>query len=157
MAFKLLKRPFDLTARETLLALLGAAIAQLLIMTGDRIFGREYRDALLLSGTAAALAFIFFRRRKIALALSGLSWVLVLAALTVPFHPSLLAWALTIGSAAGLYFTIRWSYKRYPYLSYKNRRAVFEGEAAMAAENARIEAEARELAKRRPYGPWLFR
>jgi hypothetical protein len=31
----------------------------------------------------------------------------------------------------------------------------FEGEGA--AENARIEAEARELVKKRPYGPWLFR
>jgi len=35
--------------------------------------------------------------------------------------------------------------------------AFFEGEEAMAAENARIEAEARELIKKRPYGPWLFR
>jgi hypothetical protein len=35
--------------------------------------------------------------------------------------------------------------------------AVFEGEAAMALENTRIEAEARELVKKRPFGPWLFR
>jgi hypothetical protein len=34
---------------------------------------------------------------------------------------------------------------------------LFEGEAAMDAENARIQAETRELVKRRPYGPWLFR
>jgi hypothetical protein len=34
---------------------------------------------------------------------------------------------------------------------------MFDGEAAMGAENARIEAEARELVKGRPYGPWLFR
>src|ERR1700740_372878 len=40
---------------------------------------------------------------------------------------------------------------------YRNVHTVFEGEAAMAAENARIEAEARELVKKRPYGPWLFR
>jgi hypothetical protein len=43
------------------------------------------------------------------------------------------------------------------YLSYKHVHTVFEGEAAMAAENARIEAEGRELIKKRPYGPWLFR
>ena len=65
--------------------------------------------------------------------------------------------ALTIGSAAGIYLTVRWSYKRYPYLSFKHIHAAFDGEAAMAAENARIQAEARELVKRRPYGPWLFR
>jgi hypothetical protein len=35
--------------------------------------------------------------------------------------------------------------------------AFFDGEAAMAAENARIEVEARELVKKRPHGPWLFR
>jgi hypothetical protein len=35
--------------------------------------------------------------------------------------------------------------------------AIFEGEEAMAAENARIEAVAREYAKNHPSGPWLFR
>jgi len=82
---------------------------------------------------------------------------LVNAGITFPFHPSLLGLALTIGSAAGIYLTVRWSYKRYPYLSFKHIHAAFDGEAAMAAENARIQAEARELVKRRPYGPWLFR
>jgi hypothetical protein len=148
---------FDLTGRETLVVFLGMAIGELLIMTGDRLYGREYRDAILLFGIAAALACIFFRKRKLVLAISALSWILVLGALTVPFHPSVLAWALTIGSAAGLYFICRWSYKRYPYLSDKHKHTVFEGEAAMAAENARIETEHRELMKKRPFGPWLFR
>jgi hypothetical protein len=40
----------------------------------------------------------------------------------------------------------------------KNRCTPYlRGEAAMDAENARIQAETRELVKRRPYGPWLFR
>jgi hypothetical protein len=147
----------DLTLREWVFMMVGAAIAQLLIMTGDRFYGREYRNETLFLLAAGVLGIVFFRRRKVALAISGLSYILVIAGLTVPFHPSLLAWALTIGSAAGLYIVIRWSYKRYPYLSYKHKHTVFEGEAAMAAENARIEAEARELVKRRPYGPWLFR
>jgi len=74
-----------------------------------------------------------------------------------PFHPSFAGLVLLLGCAAALYLTVRWSYKKYPYLSYKHAHTVFEGEAAMAAENARIEAEARELVKKRPYGPWLFR
>ena len=74
-----------------------------------------------------------------------------------PFHPSFSGLVLLLGSAAGLYLAVRWSYNKYPYLSYKHTHAVFAGEATMAAENARIEAEARELVKKRPYGPWLFR
>ena len=35
-------------------------------------------------------------------------------------------------------------------VSYKHVHTVFEGEAAMAAENARIKTEARELVKKRP-------
>ena len=64
---------------------------------------------------------------------------------------------LLFGSAAALYLTIRWQYKNYPYLSFKQLHTVFEGEEAMLAENARIEAEARELTKKRPDGLWLFR
>lgn len=62
-----------------------------------------------------------------------------------------------LGSAAGFYLAVRWSYNKYPYPSYKHTHTIFEGEAAMAEENARIEVEARELVKQRPYGPWLFR
>ncbi len=147
----------DLRAREIILIFAGAAIAVLLIITGTRFYVHEFREGILFLVLAGALAFVFFRRRKLVLVISGLSWVLVNAGLTAPFHPSALGYALTFGSAAGLYFIVRWSYKRYPYLSYKNIHTVFEGEEAMAAENARIEAEARELVKRRPYGPWLFR
>ena len=53
------------------------------------------------------------------------------ARFTCSLEPSLLAYALTVGSAAGLYIIIRLSYKRYPYLAYKHIHTVFEGEAAM--------------------------
>src|ERR1700686_1148770 len=146
----------DLNAREIVLVFIGSALTVLLIMTCTRLYVREYREGVLFLVLGAALGFVFFRKRKIVLAIISLSWVLVNAGLTAPFHPSVLGYALTIGSAAGLYFIVRSSYKRYPYLSYKNLHTVFEGEAAMDAENARIEAEARELVKSRPYGPWLF-
>jgi hypothetical protein len=147
----------DLKAREIFLVVIGWAVTLLLIMAYTRFYVREYREGILFLVLAGALAFVFFRKRKIVLAISSLSWVLVNAGLTAPFHPSVLGYALTIGSAAGLYFIVRLSYKRYPYLSYKNLHTVFDGEAAMNAENVRIEAEARELVKRRPFGPWLFR
>jgi hypothetical protein len=147
----------DLRARELLLAVIGWAVTLLLIMTGTDLYAHAYREGILFLVVAAALAFAFFRKRKILLAIISLSWVLVNAGLAAPFHPSVLGYALTIGSAAGLYFIVRWTYKRYPYLTYKNLHPLFDGEAAMDPENARIAAEARELVNRRPYGPWLFR
>jgi predicted DNA-binding protein (MmcQ/YjbR family) len=46
--------------------------------------------------------------------------------------------------------------KKHPYLAHKHWHKVIDGEDAMNAENVRIEAEARELVKRRPFGPWFF-
>jgi hypothetical protein len=146
-----------LTAREGFVVVVGWVISVLLVMTGTRFYARDFREGILFLASAAAVAFVFFRKRKIALTVISLSWVLVNAGLTAPLHPSVLGYTMTIGSAAGLYFIARWSYNRYPYLSYKQMHTVFEGEAAMDAENARIEAEARELVKKRPYGPWLLR
>jgi hypothetical protein len=106
-----------------------------LITTGDRFYGREYRAGALFLAIAAGLAFIFFRRRKIVLALTGFAYILVQAGLTAPFHPSVLVFALTIGSAAGLYLVVRWTTRRYPYLKRSDRHIFFEGEAAMDAAN----------------------
>jgi hypothetical protein len=147
----------DLNIREILLVFIGSAVTVLLAMTCTRFYVREYSEGILFFVLAAALAFVFFRKRKIVLAIISVSWVFVNAGLTTAFRPSVLGYAVTIGSAAVFYFIARWSYKRYPYLSYKNLHTVFDGEAAMDAENTRIEVEARELVKGRPYGPWLFR
>jgi hypothetical protein len=147
----------NLTARETLLVFTGAAIALLLVAAGTTFYKHDYRSCVFCFAAAAVLGFVFFRKRKVALVISSLSCILALGSLGFPFHPSFSGLVLLLGSAAGLYLTVRWSYNKYPYLSYKHVHTVIEGEAAMAAENARIEAEARELVKRRPFGPWLFR
>jgi len=147
----------NLTARETLLVFIGAAIALLLVAAGTSFYKQDYRYGIFCFAAAAVLGFIFFRKRKVALVISSLSCILALGSLGFPFHPSFSGLALLLGSAAALYLTIRWLYKTYPYLSHKHVHTVFEGEAAMAVENARIEAETRELVKRRPFGPWLFR
>jgi len=149
--------PPKLTVREHLLLLTGASIALLLVAAGNSLYQRDYRAAVWCFVAAAILSFVFFRKRKIVLVISGLSCILAFGTLGFPFHPSLPGLALLLGSAGALYLTIRWQTKKYPHLSFRQMHALFAGEQAMAAENARIEAEARDLAKKRPYGPWLFR
>jgi len=149
--------PPKMRVRETLLVLTGGGIALLLVAAGISLYRHGYRDGILCFLVATLLGFVFFRKRKVVLVIGGLSCILAFGGLDFPFHPSLAALVLLLGSAAALYLTSRWQYKKYPYLSFRHVHTVFEGEQAMAAENARIEAEARELVKKRPFGPWLFR
>jgi hypothetical protein len=149
--------PPKMTARETLLAFTGAVIALLLLAAGTSFYKRDYRHGIWCFLVALVLGFVFFRKRKLALVITSFGSIVALGSLGFPFHPSLAGLLLLLGCASALYLTVRWSYEKYPYLSYKHMHAVFEGEAAMAAENARVEAEARELLRERPYGPWLFR
>jgi hypothetical protein len=149
--------PPKMTARETLLSLSGGGIALLLVVSGTSFYKRDYRHGIWCFLVATLLGVVFFRKRKVALVVSGASCILALGGLGFPFHPSFPGLVLLLGSAAALYLTIRWQYKKYPYLSFRHVHILFEGEEAMAAENARIEAEARELIKKRPHGPWLFR
>jgi len=83
----------------TFLLVIGAAIALLLIMTVARFYARGNREGILFLVLAGALAFVFFRKHKIALAISSLSWVLVNAGMTAHFRPSFRGYALTIRSA----------------------------------------------------------
>ena len=145
------------TVRETLLQLTGGAIAVLLVAAGSSFYKLDYRDGGLCFLVASLFAFIFFRKRKVALVVSGLSCILALGSMGFPFHPSFSGLLLLLSSAAALYLTIRWSCEAYPYLSFKHVHTMWEGGAAMAAENARLEAEAREFNRKHPYGPWLFR
>ncbi len=149
--------PPKMTAREIFLVFTGTVIALLLVAAATSFYSRDYRHGIWCFLAALVLGLIFFRARKLALAITSLTSILALGCLGFPFHPSLAALLLLLGCAAALYFTVRWSYEKYPYLSYKHVHTLFQGEAAMAAENARIETEARELVKKRPYGPWLFR
>jgi uncharacterized membrane protein len=146
-----------MTARETLLVFTGAAVALLLVAAGTSFYRHDYRDGIWCFLIALALALVFFRKRKLALMTTSLGSILVLLRLGFPLHQHLLGLLLGLGCVVGLYLAVRWSHKRYPYLSFRHLHTFFEGEAAMAAENTRIEAEARELVKKRPHGPWLFR
>jgi len=149
--------PPTLTAKETLLLFTGAAITLLVVASGTSFYNHDYRHGIWCFLVAIVLGLVFFRKRKTALVVSGLCCLSVLGSLGFPFHPSVAAFLLLVGCYAALYFWARWSHRKYPYLSFRQMHTVFEGEAAMAAENARIEAQARELVKKRPFGPWLFR
>jgi hypothetical protein len=151
-----LARP-KMTARETLLVFTGAAIALLLVAAGTSFYRHDYRHGIWCFLVALALALVFFRKRKLALVTTSLGSILVLLRTGFPLHQRLLGLLLLLGCVAGLYLAARWRHKKYPYLSFRHLHTFFEGEAAMAAENARIETEARELVKKRPFGPWLFR
>jgi hypothetical protein len=149
--------PPTLTAKETLLGFTGAAIALLVAASGTSFYNHDYRHGIWCFLVAIVLGLVFFRKRKLALVATSLGSILALGSLGFPFHPSVAGFLLLVGCAAALYFTAQWSYRKYPYLSFRHMHTVFEGEAAMAAENTRIEAQARELVKKRPFGPWLFR
>lgn len=149
--------PPTLTAKETLLIFTGTAVALLVVATGTSVYKHDYRHGIWCFLLAIVLAVVFFRKRKHALVATSAGSILALDSLGLPFHPSIGGLLLLLGCVAVLYFTALWSHEKYPYLSFRHMHTFFEGEAAMAAENARIEAEARELVKKRPYGPWLFR
>ena len=145
-----------MTGREIFFLIIGSAITFLIIMSATRFYERDYRKGILFFLLAIGLAFVFFRKRKTALAIISLSTILVNVGLSFPFHPSILGFALIVVSSGGLYFIARWGVRRYPYMARKHWHKVFEGEAAMETENARIEAEAREVIKNRPAGPYRF-
>jgi hypothetical protein len=146
-----------LTVREFLLFIVGAAIGLLLVAGCSGLYHSDYRSGVICFTVAAVLGFVFFRKRKTALVVSSNTCVLALVTMGLPFHRSLGGLLLLVASATIFYATAYLNYKKYPYLSFKHVHTLFEGDAAMAAENTRIEAEARELVLKRPYGPWLFR
>jgi hypothetical protein len=100
-----------LSARETLLVFLAAGVTFLLVMSGYAAYKGDYRPAILYFAAAGALAFVFFRHRKVLLTIVALSFLLVNAGLNNLFHPSVAGYLVTFGSAAGLCLLI-WSRAR---------------------------------------------
>ncbi len=145
------------TPKVVALQVLAWGITILFMMSITLFWRHNLRPAIWCLALGAALTFIFFRSRKIAFAMVALSFILVNVGLTALFHPTPEGVLITLGSIAGMYALAIWGAKKYPYLAYKHWHKVFDGEDALSAENVRIEAEHRELMKRRPYGPWLFR
>jgi hypothetical protein len=145
------------TPKVTAFFVIGSVITVLFIISVGEFWKHDFRSAIWYLASGAVLTLIFFRSRKIAFTMIALSFICVNVGFTALFHPTPAGVLVTLGSIVGMYVLAAWGAKKYPYLARKHWRKVVDGEAAMAAENARIEAEARELVKRRPFGPWLFR
>ena len=145
------------TPKIAALGLIGSVITVLFMISVSEFWKRDFRSGSWYLASGAVLTLVFFRQRKIAFAIIALSFICVNAGFTALFHPTPVGVLVTLGSIVGMYVLAVWGAKKYPYLAYKHWRKVFDGEDAMSAENVRIESEARELVKRRPYGPWLFR
>ena len=81
--------PPKMTARETLLSLTGGGIGLLLVAAGTSFYRRDYRDGILCFLVATLFGFVFFRKRKVALVVSGFSCILALGGLGFPFSSEL--------------------------------------------------------------------
>lgn len=106
-----------MTPFEILLEMTGAAIALLLVIAGNSFYLHDYRYGIDCFLVALVLGFVFFRKRKLVLVISSLSCILAFGCLGLPFHPSLPGFLLLLGCATALYFTVRWSYEKYPHLA----------------------------------------
>ncbi len=145
------------TPKVAAFVFIGSVITVLFMISVSEFWKHDFRSAIWYLASGAVLALIFFRGRKIAFTMTALSFICVNVGFTALFHPTPAGVLVTLGSIVGMYVLAVWGAKKYPYPAYKHWHKVFDGEDAMNAENLRIEAEARELVKRRPFGPWLFR
>ncbi len=115
-----------LSGRETLLVFLAVAVTLLLIKSGYLIYGHQYQSGAVYFLLGGGLGFIFFRRRKILFATMGLAFLMMSAGLTALFHPSIAGVLITIGSALGLYWLVRWDTRKYPHLGPKDMHKLFD-------------------------------
>ena len=116
----------DLTPRMWFVLLLGSAITVLFIKGAVSLWKHNYGIGVLLLALSAGMAFVFFRKRKIVLFVIMLAFVLVNASLTVIFHPSVVGILLTAASGAGLYLLAFWQARKYPTLTWKDWKALFD-------------------------------
>jgi prepilin signal peptidase PulO-like enzyme (type II secretory pathway) len=118
----------DITPRIGFLMLVGVVITILFIMSCTTLWKQNYHEGLLFLILGAGLSFVFFRKRKIALAIIGFSFIFVSAGLTAIFHPSILGILLTVGSAAGVYLIALWDTKRDPHHTAKDWKTLFDND-----------------------------
>src|ERR1700740_3397094 len=110
----------DLKARTMLFMVVGWAITIFFIKGTVSLWNHNYRLGTLWLGLGAGLTFVFFRKRKIAFAIIGLTFILVNVGLTALFHPSIVGIFLTVGSAGSLYLIVRWHTRKFPNVNPKD-------------------------------------
>ena len=114
-----------ITLRMGGLLILGCMFTVCCIKFALLLWNQNFGYAALYLAGSSALFLLFFRQRKIILAVISLSFVLVSAGMTAIFHPSLVGFALTFGSALGLYLIIWWSFRKFPSLTPENWEKAF--------------------------------
>jgi hypothetical protein len=85
------------------LAIIGSAITILFMISLAEYWKYEFRRATWHGFLGAALAIIFFRRRKIAFAITALSFLVVNVGLAALFHPTAARLLVTFSSVAAMY------------------------------------------------------
>lgn len=101
-----------LNGRETLLVLLGMGITLLLTISTYAIYRHAYTETVVFFLIAAILAYIFFRKRRVLLTITALTFLLVNAGLNNLVHPSVPGYLTTYGSAAGLFLLVWWRVRK---------------------------------------------
>jgi hypothetical protein len=114
------------TPRVAVLILLGCAVLILVIKGCLYIWAGNYRRGILFPMAATALFIVFFRKRKIALTIIGLTFVAVNVGLTSIFHPTILGILLSSGAVGCLYLLCRWSAKKFPHLAANDWQTIFD-------------------------------
>ena len=98
-----------------LLVVLVWVITIFFFISGNAFWKHKTQAGAVFLILALGLTFTFFRKRKIVFTIIMLTFILVNVGLTAAFHPSVLGYLLTVGSAGGLYLIVRLMAKKYPY------------------------------------------
>jgi|SRR5215469_3375275 len=114
------------TPKVAALVVTGCVITVLFIMSVTALWRHQLRPATLYFMFGVVLALAFFRHRKIALAIVGLSFVLVNVGFHALFHPTPVGIAITVVSAFLLYSLVLWGARRHPRLAAKDWKTLFD-------------------------------
>ena len=114
------------TLRIRLLELAGCIITVLIVMAVTGLGRHKYWQGSLFLFSGLGLAYVVFRKRLLILFIIGLVFIALFAGLTAVFHPSALGILLTVGSAVTLYGIIRWHTAKYPNLTSKDWKTLFD-------------------------------
>lgn len=114
------------TPKVIALTVLGAGITLLFVGGVNEIVKHNFRTAAWLLFVGAGLAVVFFRHRKIALAMIVPSVLFAMTMLPPPLHHTLLAITIGLMSLAFLLVFSMWLEKRYPHMKRSDLKKIFD-------------------------------
>jgi hypothetical protein len=114
------------TPKVIALSFVGGAVLFLYMGSFSSFLKHDTRHAIWLLGACVALTIVFFRHRKIALAVIVLSIVCSWSYLIAVVKPTVLGWILTLSSGALLLAMAIWMTARYPDMKRRDFRKFFD-------------------------------